>query len=149
MTYDGTQFIVLGNPVVISNSDYTVYTDGIITYTKSQTDSLFANNTADYSKSRVSRLQSIDIRDTGISITPIDYIRRGFGIFSDFIDEFKLLGYGSQYNFFSLLTIVPWTDATGGLPYQIAFPQSNGQVLIRRATDVDNWGAWTVLITVS
>ena len=32
MTYDGTQFIVLGNPVVISNSHYTVYTDGSITY---------------------------------------------------------------------------------------------------------------------
>jgi hypothetical protein len=32
MTYDGTQFIVLGNPVVISNSDYTVYTDGSITH---------------------------------------------------------------------------------------------------------------------
>lgn len=32
MTYDGTQFIVLGNPVVISNSDYTVYTDGTTTY---------------------------------------------------------------------------------------------------------------------
>lgn len=31
MTYDGTQFIVLGNPVVISNSDYTVYTDGLNT----------------------------------------------------------------------------------------------------------------------
>jgi hypothetical protein len=31
MTYDGTQFIVLGNPVVISNSDYTVYTDGSLT----------------------------------------------------------------------------------------------------------------------
>lgn len=34
MTYDGTQFIVLGNPVVISNSDYTVYTDGSNTYSQ-------------------------------------------------------------------------------------------------------------------
>jgi hypothetical protein len=41
MTYDGTQFIVLGNPVVISNSDYTVYTDGSITYTKQKVDNSF------------------------------------------------------------------------------------------------------------
>jgi hypothetical protein len=32
MAYDGTQFIILGNPAVISNADYTVYTDGSITY---------------------------------------------------------------------------------------------------------------------
>lgn len=33
MMFDGTKFIIMGNPVVISNSDYTVYTDGLITYT--------------------------------------------------------------------------------------------------------------------
>jgi hypothetical protein len=33
MMFDGTQFIIIGNPAVISNSDYTVYTDGSITYT--------------------------------------------------------------------------------------------------------------------
>lgn len=32
MMFDGTQFIIMGNPVVISNSDYTVYTDGSFTY---------------------------------------------------------------------------------------------------------------------
>lgn len=33
LAFDGTQFIVIGNPVVISNSDYTIYADGSITYT--------------------------------------------------------------------------------------------------------------------
>lgn len=37
MMFDGTQFIIMGNPVVISNSDYTVYADGSITYTKDAT----------------------------------------------------------------------------------------------------------------
>lgn len=37
MMFDGTQFIIMGNPVVISNSDYTVYTDGSITYKASRT----------------------------------------------------------------------------------------------------------------
>lgn len=40
MMFDGTQFIIMGNPVVISNSDYTVYTDGSITYTKTKEDNL-------------------------------------------------------------------------------------------------------------
>jgi hypothetical protein len=35
--FDGTKFIIMGNPVVISNSDYTVYTDGSITYTATST----------------------------------------------------------------------------------------------------------------
>ena len=38
MMFDGTQFIIMGNPVVISNSDYTVYTDGSITYNKNYID---------------------------------------------------------------------------------------------------------------
>ena len=28
LAFDGTQFIIIGNPVVISNADYTIYTDG-------------------------------------------------------------------------------------------------------------------------
>lgn len=29
LLYDGTQFIIIGNPVVISGSDYTIYADGL------------------------------------------------------------------------------------------------------------------------
>jgi hypothetical protein len=36
LMFDGTNFIIIGNPVVISNSDYTVYADGSITYTSKQ-----------------------------------------------------------------------------------------------------------------
>lgn len=32
LMFDGTQFIIIGNPVVISSADYTIYTDGLITY---------------------------------------------------------------------------------------------------------------------
>ena len=38
--YDGTNFIVLGNPVVISSSDYTIYPDGTTKYNKTKSDSL-------------------------------------------------------------------------------------------------------------
>lgn len=37
MMFDGTQFIIMGNPVVISNADYTIYADGASTYTKTIT----------------------------------------------------------------------------------------------------------------
>lgn len=32
LMFDGTQFIIIGNPVVLSNADYTIYPDGSITY---------------------------------------------------------------------------------------------------------------------
>jgi hypothetical protein len=32
LLFDGNNFVIMGNPVVISNSDCTVYTDGTITY---------------------------------------------------------------------------------------------------------------------
>lgn len=33
LLYDGTQFIIIGNPVVLSSSDYTIYADGKIAVT--------------------------------------------------------------------------------------------------------------------
>lgn len=39
--YDGTDFIVLGNPVVLSSSDYIVYVDGTINKKKYNTDSTY------------------------------------------------------------------------------------------------------------
>ena len=33
LLYDGTNFIIMGNPKVISNADYSIYADGSITYT--------------------------------------------------------------------------------------------------------------------
>ena len=38
LMFDGTQFIIIGNPVVLSSADYTIYRDGAITYTKSHID---------------------------------------------------------------------------------------------------------------
>lgn len=32
LMFDGTQFIIMGNPVVISSADYTIYTDGKVSY---------------------------------------------------------------------------------------------------------------------
>jgi hypothetical protein len=38
LIFDGTYFVVLGNPVVLSSADYTIYPDGSITYTKTKID---------------------------------------------------------------------------------------------------------------
>lgn len=34
LLYDGTNFVIIGNPVVISSADYTIYADGTKTYKK-------------------------------------------------------------------------------------------------------------------
>lgn len=41
LIFDGTYFVVLGNPVVLSSADYTIYPDGAITYSKSKIDNNF------------------------------------------------------------------------------------------------------------
>jgi hypothetical protein len=72
MTYDGTQFIVLGNPVVISNSDYTVYTDGKITQRLSYTHNEIVNGL--YSKQfNLNQLFNINFKNSqyGLRVTII------------------------------------------------------------------------------
>lgn len=32
LAFDGTQFIIIGNPVVLSSADYTIYPDGLLSY---------------------------------------------------------------------------------------------------------------------
>lgn len=32
LLFDGTQFVIIGNPVILSSADYTIYADGTITY---------------------------------------------------------------------------------------------------------------------
>lgn len=41
MYYDGTNFVIIGNPVVISTTDYTIYTDGSKSYKKNYVDNKF------------------------------------------------------------------------------------------------------------
>lgn len=43
LLFDGTQFVIIGNPVVISNADYTIYTDGTSKYNVNAVDSRIAN----------------------------------------------------------------------------------------------------------
>ena len=40
LLYDGTNFVIIGNPVVISSADYTIYADG----TKEQSEYILKNN---------------------------------------------------------------------------------------------------------
>jgi hypothetical protein len=59
LLFDGNNFVIMGNPVVISNSDYTVYTDGSITYTTT------ANN-RDF-------IRAIDVRQKTLSTGDVEY----------------------------------------------------------------------------
>lgn len=40
LMFDGTQFIIIGNPVVLSNADYTIYPDGSIKYNNISTQTI-------------------------------------------------------------------------------------------------------------
>jgi hypothetical protein len=40
LLFDGNNFVIMGNPVVISNSDYVINTDGSVTYTSNAIDRL-------------------------------------------------------------------------------------------------------------
>ena len=57
LLFDGSQFVIIGNPVVISSADYTIYTDGSLVYKDfafnrlSLTPNVFSGGSVNYSKS--------------------------------------------------------------------------------------------------
>lgn len=53
LAFDGTQFIIIGNPVVLSSADYTIYADGTAKYCFSVTVQLEALNSGEYKTSGV------------------------------------------------------------------------------------------------
>ena len=59
LLFDGNNFIIMGNPAVISNSDYTVYTDGSITYTTTASNRVF--------------IHAIEIRQKGLNTGNVEY----------------------------------------------------------------------------
>ena len=46
LAFDGSQFVVMGNPVVISNADLSIMADGSITYTKTKIDNNYTRKIA-------------------------------------------------------------------------------------------------------
>lgn len=68
LLYDGTQFVILGNPVVISSTDYTIYADGL-----KRVDYVTANDKGMVTSNAVSNRFNNTFYKNHINITVQDY----------------------------------------------------------------------------
>ena len=125
MMFDGNQFIIIGNPVVISNSDYTVYTDGSITYTTFVVDRMRIAQ-----DNQISNIDNFRGLTAGIYVSTASggatqgVCPSGFGIVLNIEKE----GYDINYT---------WR-------FQLAF-STNGQLFFRCNTNNAGWGEWKEL----
>jgi hypothetical protein len=51
-------------------------------------------------------------------------------------------------SFYGLIHFRPWSDTSGGYPYQLAFTE-NHNLWFRKATSSTDWGSWQKIITSS
>ena len=86
--YDGTNFIVLGNPVVISSSDYTIYPDGTYNYTTNYINPIHITLANNSSSSKIFLLGKLKTTQTGragvcfdITYRRVDTVGRILGVF--------------------------------------------------------------------
>ena len=147
LLYDGTQFILLGNPVLISTANYTYTADG-----KGIVNSVTANNmnsvTSNAVNTALHRIFNLFINDTrNENRTPAWYISEYGG--QRIIAEFKLSNtigtpFGAYYVI--LITIIPWGDTGGGVPTQFVIDTVNGTGIKKRGSNgTDTWDAWSNL----
>lgn len=68
------------------------------------------------------------------------------------ITEFKnvsKMGLSMSGVYCNVTTCTPWSDATGGLPFQIASSNSANAIFYRGATSETAWGAWQKMVTTT
>ena len=82
----------------------------------------------------------------GVSEIPFDYMgyqKQGDGMYLDFKECANI---GSPFNtiYYLVMTLVPWQDASGGYPTQIAFSGNSNYLTprIRIGIDLQNWSQW-------
>lgn len=127
----------------------TTNTEQTISGEKTFTSNIIGNLTGNSSSSTYcSRLKGVDTRDDN---QPPEwyYINQVINA-RTFLSEFKTssaIGLSSSL-YCLLLTSVPWSDPTGGLPSQTAY-MSNGDIFKRAATNATTWGAWNKLATTN
>ena len=100
---------------------------------------------------RAEESQKLMSKDTrSINSTPLDYMSNQS---KQVITEFKTtstIGVSSLLTastYCQIITIIPWTDSSGGYPVQIAF---NGSGIAYRVGTADStWGSWNKLSTVA
>lgn len=88
LLYNGTNFVIIGNPVVISSEEYTIYADGSKTYTTNYlepTQILLSNNTSSSKIFLLGKLQTNTDGRAGccfdITYRRVDTVGRVLGVF--------------------------------------------------------------------
>lgn len=80
-----------------------------------------------------------DVRDT--NRTPEWYMSMyGHAVVAEFKERYNI-GITGTGTYCTLLTIVPWSDMSGGAPVQYAY-LGDKSVYVRNATSLTTWGAW-------
>ena len=96
---------------------------------------------------RSRRLQEVDSRN--VNDTPADLISDpGAGVFSDFKTTTVIsTGETPTKAYYQVVSYVPWSNDSGGLPVQMALANKAGVPLIytRSASSTSAWGAWKKL----
>lgn len=96
---------------------------------------------------RARRLQEVDSRN--VNDTPSALISdSGMGVFSDFKTTTVInTGEAPTKAFYQVISFVPWSNDTGGLPVQLALANKGGVPLIygRSASSTSAWGSWKKL----
>lgn len=89
-------------------------------------------------------LNSLKIQDTrNANENPLYYMKnKGRSVY----EEFKLtakIGIGdSSSEYCALVTIIPWSDSSGGYPMQTAFLSNSDKIYTRRGASDTAWGKW-------
>lgn len=83
------------------------------------------------------KLKGTDTRD--INAEPQWYFSKAIGFVSEF-KQSSVIGLSDSY-YCLVLTNVPWSDASGGLPSQVAY-MANGNIYKRAGASATTWGAW-------
>lgn len=114
-----------------------------ITLTASDVGALASDGIAGRSR----RLQEVDSRN--VNDTPADLISDpGAGVFSDFKTTTVIdTGEAPTKAYYQVISYVPWSNDSGGLPVQMALANKAGVPLIytRSASSTSAWGAWKKL----
>ena len=110
--------------------------NGALTNKSQNINQVYNSLEVDFRTSSVSKIQGFDGRYK--AYTPIDYISRGMGVYNEFNNDANLFNTGVSYVYYTVITIVPWSDSSGGLPWQLIL--GNSHFYIRQGTSNDNWG---------
>lgn len=126
LAFDGSQFIIIGNPVVLSSSDYTIYADGFKSYSKVKTDGLLSDlrnapNIEDYNIDNYTDIFARKFVSTSVGGATRGTCPANYGL------------------------VMAFKAQNGTWIWQIAI-STYGNIYFRRNINNEGWGSWKTII---